>query len=476
MNDAEYCISEPINHIFNKRSIIMPHKAIMDIDEIREYLNSQGNSNYIYYYFSFKSLLKCIELYTSESISKSTKVVIGELIAANTNKLINDEDNRKKLFTLFSNDNDFYSCIISKATYYVDLLAILSIYSILNSKVDILSVVLGIYAQSSKLSDFVKRLYYRLSEIHLFRYPINEKNFYIYYDGFRSIEEKTKLFKLKVASETSEFAQELYFAHQDLEKVIPQKEKIVEKIEKNQFWDSEKKFPPVISIIFKYPNGKQGDVFMYLTGKYGNVTKKDELTYLANIKPKYKDEIIPLLCYLSGSVSVSENVLSAFLPHVFMSLQYSSRVMYKMKVHNALNKRIFAVLNRIHNETNVIYSKLLLENKSTPKWKSEYQLFSLVVNHFPDAIYQYHSDWLGSQSIDIFIPSISVGIEYQGQQHYEPIEYFGGNESYKYTVSRDEKKRHLCEKNKVVLLEWPYTYEITDSNLKNLFVQNGITI
>src|SRR5690606_27301002 len=64
-------------------------------------------------------------------------------------------------------------------------------------------------------------------------------------------------------------------------------------------------------------------------------------------------------------------------------------------------------------------------------------------------------------------------IEYQGVQHYEPREYFGGEKEFKVRQQNDNIKREYCRKNKIPLLEIPY-YEfnnissILDEQLKNL--------
>lgn len=47
-------------------------------------------------------------------------------------------------------------------------------------------------------------------------------------------------------------------------------------------------------------------------------------------------------------------------------------------------------------------------------------------------------------------------IEYQGRQHYEPIEDFGGEENFNIQRFYDEKKRHYCEENNIKLIEIPY--------------------
>lgn len=60
------------------------------------------------------------------------------------------------------------------------------------------------------------------------------------------------------------------------------------------------------------------------------------------------------------------------------------------------------------------------------KWKSEYELYKLVLSYYSDAVFHYSTAWLGEQHIDIYIPSIMLGIEYQGKQHFEAVEFFGG--------------------------------------------------
>ena len=60
-------------------------------------------------------------------------------------------------------------------------------------------------------------------------------------------------------------------------------------------------------------------------------------------------------------------------------------------------------------------------------------------------------EWLGMKSIDIFIPQINVAIEYQGEQHFEPIKFYGGIKSYNGTVARDIEKYKLCKENNIKL-------------------------
>jgi hypothetical protein len=57
-----------------------------------------------------------------------------------------------------------------------------------------------------------------------------------------------------------------------------------------------------------------------------------------------------------------------------------------------------------------------------------------------------------SQDLDIFFPDDNVAIEYQGLQHYQPVEIFGGIEGFMRTQARDKIKLQKCEANGCILL------------------------
>lgn len=48
-------------------------------------------------------------------------------------------------------------------------------------------------------------------------------------------------------------------------------------------------------------------------------------------------------------------------------------------------------------------------------------------------------------------------IEYQGEQHYKPIEYFGGKKEFEERKRNDKIKRNYCRTNKIPYLEIKYT-------------------
>ena len=53
----------------------------------------------------------------------------------------------------------------------------------------------------------------------------------------------------------------------------------------------------------------------------------------------------------------------------------------------------------------------------------------------------------GPLRIDFFIPEMDLAIEYQGGQHFKPVDYFGGIESLINTRRRDAIKRKYCQEN-----------------------------
>ena len=65
---------------------------------------------------------------------------------------------------------------------------------------------------------------------------------------------------------------------------------------------------------------------------------------------------------------------------------------------------------------------------------------------------QYRPKWLGKQSLDFYLPDYNVGIECQGRQHFEAVDYFGGEDGFKQTLGRDKRKKALCEEHGVKLL------------------------
>ncbi|MCB5287914.1 MAG: hypothetical protein LHW64_08915 [Candidatus Cloacimonetes bacterium] len=121
-------------------------------------------------------------------------------------------------------------------------------------------------------------------------------------------------------------------------------------------------------------------------------------------------------------------------------------------------------------------SELISNGTINVKWKNEKSLYLLVKQMYSDAIYQYKPSFLSPQSFDIYIPSLRLAIEYQGVQHYQPIDFFGGEEAYLQYKLRDEKKRKICKENNILLIEWHYQEIVSKKNLKEKVSKYDLTI
>jgi hypothetical protein len=64
----------------------------------------------------------------------------------------------------------------------------------------------------------------------------------------------------------------------------------------------------------------------------------------------------------------------------------------------------------------------------------EQKLFHHIKQYFPDAVNSYYPNWLQGKEIDVFIPSLNIGIEYDGQLWHKDI-------------TKDLAKSNLCTPN-----------------------------
>ena len=58
---------------------------------------------------------------------------------------------------------------------------------------------------------------------------------------------------------------------------------------------------------------------------------------------------------------------------------------------------------------------------------------------------------------DFYLPKYNLAIEFQGEQHYKPIKYWGGEEGFQRRLVNDNDKREWCKKQNIHLLEISFT-------------------
>lgn len=203
-----------------------------------------------------------------------------------------------------------------------------------------------------------------------------------------------------------------------------------------------------------------------LTHFYGNMSRRDTDPYEIKQTREIIEEIMARKDFKDEFVFAY--ALRKFLMETMQSL-------YEQSKEYLINKSELGELElNYKDEFEKLYSELVAKNEAPVKWKSEKRLFDLVYSEYPDTLFQHMPLWLAPQNLDIYVPSLRLGIEFQGIQHYEQVVFFGGEEGLEKRKKLDEKKRHLCKENGITLLEWHYQDTITKPVLKRKLKELGL--
>lgn len=82
-------------------------------------------------------------------------------------------------------------------------------------------------------------------------------------------------------------------------------------------------------------------------------------------------------------------------------------------------------------------------------------------------------------AFDFYVPSYNLLIEYDGKQHFEPIEFFGGEEGFKDQIERDRIKNNYAKNKGINLIRVPYwvrgkdIVKVLDDYFKNMKLREG---
>ena len=103
------------------------------------------------------------------------------------------------------------------------------------------------------------------------------------------------------------------------------------------------------------------------------------------------------------------------------------------------------------------------------RWTSETILFRVVEALVAprEVVHHYRGKELQGLELDVWIPELKVGIEYQGKQHYEAIKHWGGDEGLAKRQSYDRRKRALCKALGYSLIEFRFDEELTEAAVQS---------
>lgn len=431
-----------------------------------------------------KGLNALLDVINSTDLSDEEKAYACLLLAALANGTINVYSNSREdkagiASKLYRSKPIFKKCIIEYAPLVYNLISNIIAYSFFNldykTVVDISeSCVSKSYANKDLYNKLLKQLSDKFTYNHMFEKMVTEENALKYWEIFNYIDQVIP---------------ELHFSDVRDGKIISEIKKdidsinkarsIINMVDKGVLWVNQEELPEYLEFWFRYPNGINGDLMRYIFEEYGETQKESSSSWRGKISSEYYD-LFEIFSTITNYITFDPNFFEIFDTHHLPTILYKERysVTQTYEFGRIYNKELMEILNSHKAEQKKkrtdLYAKLILTGRTSPKWKSEAQLYALVSSKYTDAIYQYRVNWLGMQSLDIFIPSISVGIEYQGIQHYQAIEHFGGEENFKRQQRNDRKKKLLCEQHGINLIAWSYRETITETNLRKLLKDVGI--
>lgn len=97
--------------------------------------------------------------------------------------------------------------------------------------------------------------------------------------------------------------------------------------------------------------------------------------------------------------------------------------------------------------------------------KGEQKILSFLTNNDISFEYQKKFKELGTKSFDFYLPKNNLLIEYNGEQHYKPLNCFGGKEKFEAQKKRDWEKENFAKVNGINLLVISY---LDYDNIENI--------
>ncbi len=166
--------------------------------------------------------------------------------------------------------------------------------------------------------------------------------------------------------------------------------------------------------------------------------------------------------------------------------------LHKREQHILLNtaERLDALeLKPLHRDMHTLKSRVMRHFTSAARvafgfasvgegWVSETMLFRTVQTLLPHTrlIRHFRPPWLDGLELDMFLPELNTGIEYQGAQRSSSIEHWGGKDALSRQRERDARKRELCSRVDCRLIEiWAGT-QLDASSIGRILAEAGLTI
>lgn len=185
--------------------------------------------------------------------------------------------------------------------------------------------------------------------------------------------------------------------------------------------------------------------------KYGNKYTCNQADYINNYTP------IQFKCSIHGIFNNQPYKVLESIPCPGCKLDRLSNLLLTKeinKIKRVEKTKLSILISQLKSDIK-LYNLKLKEQSRLDKTTLEIKLYKFISSHF-NTIAQGRPAWLGNQRFDIYLPDYNIAIEYQGIQHFKPIDYFGGEQGFLNTQKRDERKLNLSLLNNCILLYFTY--------------------
>ena len=162
-----------------------------------------------------------------------------------------------------------------------------------------------------------------------------------------------------------------------------------------------------------------------------------------------------------------ENTLNYYIKLLFFQRKFDiKRKEEWYRVGNSFTDNIHEKLQVVHKDQTWQRSKFLIRGKKT----IQFYLFTSLRKLYAKSILleDYHHPLLvkvTNMELDIFIPSLNIAFEYQGEHHFDDMPHSGSIELFK---ARDFQKSTICENLDIHLILIPYWWDKSITSLASL--------
>ena len=181
----------------------------------------------------------------------------------------------------------------------------------------------------------------------------------------------------------------------------------------------------------------------------------------------YNFEDVKSICESTGE---SKLLSVEYIPNKKLKLECECGEIYEQNLYHIIDKvknNIDIVCPKCMHRRN--YEKMSTATISSGEKEVMEYLISKNIKFKREYIFDdcFYNDVL---RFDFYLPNYNLCIEYDGIQHFKPVDIFGGEEGFKVQLIKDKIKDDYCKNNNINILRIPY-YENTTEILDNYFIK-----